>query len=282
MLRALFRTFFRRREIEHDLDQEIRSYADMLADEKAQSGMTRQEAERAARIELGGIEQVKEQVRARRTGAWLDTLAGDLRYAFRTLKRNPGFAAIVVITLALGIGANTALFSVVNALLLRSLPYKDADRLVYVTEFWPHEPIVPSPPSFDFTNWRAHSHLVEQIEGYGGGRDATISTSGDTERITGTVVTAGLLGMIGVQPALGRNFTADEDRPGGPPAVILSYQLWQRRFGASPEVIGKQIEMDGLAPHGCRGSPGIVRIPGQQHQTGLPVPHGAFARTRHA
>ncbi len=183
-IRGLIRNLFRRSRVERDLDQEVRSYADMLADEKAQSGMPRTDAERAARIELGGIEQVKEQVRASRTGAWLDALAADLRYALRTLRRNPGFAAVVVITLALGIGANTALFSVVNTLLIRALPYEDADRLVYVTEFWPHEPVIPGPPNPDFTNWRAHSRLVEQIEAYGGGGNVTLTSrrGGGTHR----------------------------------------------------------------------------------------------------
>jgi hypothetical protein len=246
MLRSLLRNFFRRDRVERDLDQELRAYTDMLADEKTQSGISRTDAEREARIELGGIEQVKEQVRASRTGAWLDQLAADLRYALRTLRRNPGFATVVVITLALGIGVNTALFSVVNALLLRDLPYKDAGRLVYVTEFWPHEAAAPGPPNFDFTNWRAHSHLVEQIEAYGGGGTVTLTTGGEAERIVGTMVTAGLLDMIGVQAALGRNFTPEEDRPGAAPAVILGYRLWQRRFGTSQEVIGKQIQMNGI------------------------------------
>jgi len=245
-LRSLIRNFFHRSRVERDLDQEIRTFADMLADEKARSGMTRQEAERAARIELGGIEQVKEQVRASHSGAWLDQLAADLRYALRMLRRNPGFASVTVITLALGIGANTALFSVVNALLLRSLPYKDADRLLYVTEFWPHEPIVPAPTNFDFTNWRTHSRLVERIEGYGGDRTVTLSAGGEAERIAGTAVTAGLLDILGVQPALGRNFTLEEDRPGAPPSVMLGHRLWQRRFGETPEIVGKQIEMDGV------------------------------------
>jgi predicted permease len=246
MLRGLFRNLFRRSQVERDLDQEVRAYADMLADQKAQGGMSRQEAERAARIELGGIEQVKEQVRESRMGAWLDQLAADLRYAFRTLRRNPGVAAVTVITLALGIGANTALFSVVNALLLRKLPYKNADRLVYVTEFWPHEPAAPGPPNFDFTNWRSDARLVERIEAYGGGGTVTLTTGGEAQRIVGTMVTAGFLDMIGVQPALGRNFTPEEDRPGSPPAIILGHSLWQRRFGASPDVIGKQVQMNGI------------------------------------
>jgi putative ABC transport system permease protein len=247
MLRSLLRNLFRRDRVENDLDQELRAYTQMLADEKAQQGMTRRDAERAARIYLGGIEQVKEQVRANRTGAWLDQLAADVRYALRALRRNPGFAAVVVVTLALGIGVNTALFSVVNALLLRALPYKDANRLVYVTEFWPHEPIIPGPPNFDFTNWRAHSHLVEQIEGYGGDRTVTLIAGGEIERIAGTAVTAGFLDMLGVRFALGRNFTLEEDRPGAAPVVILGYRPWQRWFGSSPEVIGKQIQMDGVA-----------------------------------
>jgi predicted permease len=246
-LRSLLRNLFRRSEIERDLDQEVRSYAEMLADEKARHGMTRKEAECAARIELGGIEQVKEQVRASRTGAWLDALAADLRFALRTLHRNPGFAAIVVITLALGIGANTALFSVVNALLLRELPYKNASRLVYVTEFWPHEPVVPAPASPDFTNWRANTRLVERIEAYGANGAVTLTSGDESERVVGTTVTAGLLDMIGVQPALGRNFTVDEDRPDAPPVVILGYGLWQRHFGGSSDVIGKQIELDGTS-----------------------------------
>jgi putative ABC transport system permease protein len=246
MLRGLFRNLFRRTRVEHDLDQEIRAYADMLADEKARSGTTRQEADRAARIELGGIEQVKEQVRARRTGAWLDVLASDLRYALRTLRRNPGFATVVVITLALGIGANTALFSVVNALLLRDLPYKNADRLAYIHEFWPHEPYAAGPPSPEFTNWRAHAHLIEDIQAYGGGGNVTLTADGDAERIAGTLVTAGFLDIIGIHPAMGRNFLPEEDRPGAAPVVILGYQAWQRRFGGSPNVIGRQIELDGV------------------------------------
>jgi putative ABC transport system permease protein len=228
------------------LDQEIRSYADMLADQKAQGGMSRQEAKRAARIELGGIEQVKEQVRASRSGAWLDGLAADLRYALRALRRNPGFAAVTVLTLALGIGANAALFSAVNTLLIGDLPYKDADRLMYVSEFWPHEPTVPGPPAPDFTNWHANSRLADQIEAYGGGGAVNLTGAGEPEHIIGTMVTGGFLEMIGLRPELGRNFTDEEDS-GGTPVVMLGHRLWQRHFGSSPDVIGRQIQLDGVA-----------------------------------
>ncbi len=273
MLRGLFRNLFRRGRVERDLDQEVRAYADMLADEKAQNGMARPEAERAARIELGGIEQVKEQVRASRTGAWLDALAQDLRYGIRTLRRSPGFAAVVVITLALGIGANTALFSAVDALLIRALPYKDADRLVYVTEFWPHEPEVPGPPNPDFTNWRINARLVEKIEAYG--RETfTLTTGGEAERIVGTDVTAGLLDMLGFNPALGRNFIPEEDRPGAAPVVILGYALWQRRFGGSSDIIGKQIELDGRASTIVGVLPATFAFPDNNFGQQLLVPMG--------
>ena len=246
MLRSVLRNLFRRSRFERDLDQEIRTFADMLADEKARSGMTRAEAERAARIELGGIEQVKEQVRDSRTGAWLDQLAADLRYAYRALGRNPGFAAVTVLTLALGIGANAALFSAVNALLLGDLPYKDANRLMYVTEFWPHEPTVPGPPAPDFTNWHANSRLADRIEAYGGGAAVNLTGAGEPEHIAGTMVTAGFLEMIGLRPELGRNFTEQEDSS-GTPVVMLGHRLWERHFGSSPDVIGRQIQLDGVA-----------------------------------
>src|SRR5262249_51231415 len=119
---------------EHDLDRELRGYLDALVEEKVARGMPRAEAERAARIELGGIEQVKEEVRDARSFGWIEVLLQDVRYGCRLLRRNPGFATVAAVALALGIGANTALFTATRALLLRSLPYRDAARLMYVTE----------------------------------------------------------------------------------------------------------------------------------------------------
>jgi putative ABC transport system permease protein len=180
-------------------------------------------------------------------GVLWDEAWQDLRYALRGFRRNLGFSLTAIVSLALGIGANAALFSVVETLLLKALPYKDADRLVYVGEYWPHEPAVPGPPSPDFANWRTNSKRAESISAYGGGADAlNLIGWGDPERIQGTMTTSGLLDLLGARMALGRDFTKEEDRAGGPPAVILGYRLWQRKFGASAEALGKVVQLGGI------------------------------------
>ncbi len=236
---------FRRKGVEQELDAEVRAYMDALVGEKIRAGLSAEEARRAARMEAGGIEQVKEEVREARAGAWFDTLLQDIRYGARMQGRSPGYGAAIVLTFALGIGANTALFSVVNGLLLHRLPYRDPDRLFYVSEFWPHEQAVFGAASPDFVHWRKQAHSFDGLEAYGEGATRTLTGLGDPERINGTMVTRGFLDLLGVPLALGRTFTPVEDRLGGPPAVILSYGLWRRKFGASSNVVGKTMDLDG-------------------------------------
>jgi putative ABC transport system permease protein len=178
----------------------------------------------------------------------METILQDLRYGARMLMRNPGFTLIAVITLALGIGANAAIFSVVNAVLLRPLPYRDPDRLV----------IVPVAEGRDFLRWREQAKAFESMAAYDGGA-AILTGSGEPERLSAPHVSADLFATLGVAPALGRAFTPEEDRVGGEPVVILSNALWQRRFGSDPQVIGRALTLDnqsrtviGIMPPGFR------------------------------
>ena len=178
----------------------------------------------------------------------------DLRYAVRTLRNNPGFAAIAVLTLALGIGANTAIFSVVNGVLLRPLPFREPSRLVLIAEKSPF-PVLST--SFEnYQDWRDQSRSFEAMEATRGAT-ITLTGAGDPERLNARMATAGLFPMLGINAQVGRTFLADEDRAGGAPVVLLSYGLWQRRFGGSPDIINKVINLDlqpytvvGILPNG--------------------------------
>ncbi len=241
------RAILGRKKFEHDLDDELRLHIELRAADLIRSGHSKESAERQARLELGSRERFKDEVRATAGIRFFDELTQDLRYALRVLRQSPMFTVVAIGSLALGIGMNTALFSVVNTLLLKELPYKDADRLVYVTEYWPHEPIMPGPPSPDYANWRAHLKSADGIAAYGGGANAlNLTGEGEPERIEGTMVTWQLLDLVGSTPAIGRNFSPEEDRLGAAPTVILGYGLWQRRFGGSPTVIGKVIQLSGV------------------------------------
>src|SRR5258706_12648310 len=169
----------------------------------------------------------------------MHTLLQDLRYGARMLLKNPGISFVVVLALALGIGANTAIFSVVNAVLLRPLPYDKADRLVYLSESSQtlDEMSVSYP---DFTDWRNQNHVFEKIGVYN--RESyNLTGGGEPERILAAQVSADLFSALRVQAAIGRVFNNDEDKPGGAPVVVLSYALWQRRFGGQPGIVNQQL-----------------------------------------
>jgi predicted permease len=239
--RSFLRNLFLPRRVGEELDQELHSHLEMLIVENIRVGMPPKEAQRAARIELGGIEQVKEQVRGERIGNRFHSVISDCRYGLRQFRKNPGFTAVAVLTLALGIGANTAIFSVVNGVLLRPLPFRDPSRLVLIAEESSFSVISTSYENY--LDWRDQSHSFESMEATRGGT-ITLTGAGEPERLNVRMATAGLFPMLGINALIGRTFLSEEDRPGGTPVALLSYGLWQRRFGGSPDAIGKTINLD--------------------------------------
>ncbi len=200
---AALRDLFRRDHIERDLDAEIRGYAELLQEEKMSQGMNPIEARRAARMDLGGPEQLKEEIRAARAGAWLESLWQDLRFGARVLRKNPGFTAVAVLTLALGIGANTAVFSVVNAVVLRPLPYKDSSRLVNIytrTAMFPGFSLGISPMAMQQIHQQAVS--IEDIGGYKG-VSMNFTQMGDPAQLSVTLVSGTFFEVLGATPQQG-------------------------------------------------------------------------------
>src|ERR1700732_2419252 len=242
-IRSASRNLSRKTKADEELDAEVRGYTDLLAQEKMREGLTPEQARRAARIELGGIEQVKEDVREVRAGAWLASLLQDLRYGARMLRKNPAFTAIAVLTLALGIGANTAIFSVVNSVLLRQLPYANSQQLIVIREtsqsVGTHSPSYP-----DFLEWRKQSRTIAQMAAINN-RAFNLSGVAQPENINGYAVSPNCLSMLGLRLFLGRDFLPSEEAPGTAPVVMLSYALWQSHLGADPNAVGKTITLDG-------------------------------------
>src|SRR5580704_5833916 len=240
---STLRNLLRKTRNDQELDAEVRGYVELLAEEKLRNGMKPGEAQRAARLELGGIEQVKEDVREARAGAWLDSLLQDLRYGARMLRKDPGFTAIALLTLALGIGANTAIFSVVNAVLLRPLPYSNPQQLIVIKES-SQRVGVHSSSYPDFLDWRTQSKTISQMALLNN-RAFNLSGVAQPENIEGYAVSPNCLSLLGVRPFLGRDFLPSEEVPGTAPVVMLSYALWQSHLGANPDAIGKTITLDG-------------------------------------
>ena len=240
---SLFRNLFRERAVERALDDELRSSVEILTQEKMKQGLSDSAARREALMELGGLEQVKEEVRAVRAGRMVENFARDVRFALRTLAKSPGFTTVAVLTLALGIGANTAIFSDVEAVVLRPLPYKNPGSLVMVKESIPlagPEPIPVCAP--DVIQFQRQNQVFEAVAAFRGGQ-FDLAGVGEPERITAERVNANLFSLLGVQPMLGRTFATEGDQP-GQSLAILSYALWHRRFGADPGVIGRTVTLD--------------------------------------
>jgi len=239
--RYWLRAITRRSRVESEMDAELRFHMETRAEDLARGGVARDEALRRARIEFGGVELAKEECRDARGGNFFDTSFRDLRYGARTMLRAPGFTATAVMALALGIGANAAIFSVVNAVLLRPLAYNEPERLVTLLHGGSNPVAVAN-----YIDWRDQSRSFEAVAA---AEYWTPNLTGidNPEHLWGLKVTQNLFPMLGVEPLLGRWFVPGEDRAGAEHEVILGYSLWQRRFAGDRNVLGKTVALDGEA-----------------------------------
>jgi putative ABC transport system permease protein len=254
---ARLRGLFGDRKADREFDDDIQAHLELLTERYLRQGMPQAEAASAARRQFGNVTIVKEANRQMRGIRFIETIFQDLRYGLWMLRRNPGFAFVVVLTLALGIGANTAIFSVVNAVLLRSLPYRDPDRLVMLSTY--REQVGGDGTSgMDFLVWRDQAKSFEKTAAFWSGT-FNLTGSGKPERVNVGTVSTDLFATLGFAPSLGRTFTPEEDTAGGPPVAILSDGLWRSRFGGDPQVIGRTLTIEdrnrtivGVMPPGFR------------------------------
>jgi putative ABC transport system permease protein len=240
--RLRIKVFLRRGQLDRDLNDELQFHLATREQKLAESGVPAEEAHYAARRAFGNETRTKEVNREMWTFSFLEALWQDVRYGLRQLRRNPGFTAVAVITLALGIGANTAIFSIVNAVLLRALPYPDSGRIVYIL---PRPCCADSVPMFAY--WQQNNPGLEDLAAYGYQAYAAMNLNGGKRPVTveARKVSANYFHLFGANPVIGRTFTDEEDRPGGPSVAVLSYALWRQRFGGDSSILGKTIALGG-------------------------------------
>jgi predicted permease len=241
-----WRRLLKRGEMERNLDAELRFHFDALVADKLRAGMSEPEARRSARLEFGGVEQVKEECRDARGTRWIEDVLRDLRFALHWLKKSPGYSLAVIAILALGIGANTAIFSVLYGAVLAPLPYREPDRLVVVALYlrtFKHAIYLSYP---DFLDWQRDARSFEQIAAFTPPEGFDVTNSGTPEHVAGLEVSSNFFSTLGEKLALGHDFSRAEDRYRGEPVVIISHRLWQDQFAGNPTVVGKTITMNGV------------------------------------
>ena len=233
--------------LQHEFEQHI----EFLTEENERAGMRPEEARRLAILKFGPVESLKEDYRDQRSLPFVDTLIQDLRYAWRTLSRDSTFTVTTVAILAVGIGANTAVFSVLQALVLRPLPFYAADRLVWIENEYPTSKTEglsgKSSRVAMLWEWQRRSRCFEQTEAYNAffGRGSySLADGGEPERLVGVEVTRNLFSMLGVQPKLGRSFLEDDSRQNGPKVALISHGLWERRFASDPRTVGRSVRLN--------------------------------------
>ncbi len=231
---SLWDWLFRRRQRDEELEEEIQAHLCMAAQDRAEQGETTEQSRASAVREFGNVLLVKETTRDMWGFGWLETLMQDLRYGLRQLRRNPGFTAVAVLTLALGIGGTTAIFSVLYGGLLNPFPYQDSDRLAVLVTHDPNQPRFDSwawvSPS-EFLDYQEQNRVFDEV--IGGTSESVLLTSHDmpADWFNGMRLTLNTFQVLGMAPVIGRSFTSDDAKPGPPPVVLLGYKRWQTKFG---------------------------------------------------
>jgi putative ABC transport system permease protein len=238
--------FFRRRYWDKERARELEAYLEIETDENIARGMSPEEARYAARRKLGNLTLIREEIYRMNSLGWLETILQDLRYGIRVLARNPGFTVVAVLTLALGIGANTAIFTVIDAVLLQPLPYPDPGRVVWVTEFMPQSgrDTVLTP---EYAAWEKEERVFDRFGAFSLTRGINLTGGAHPERILAGHVTQSFFPVLGIEPALGRTFLPGEERPGHDHVAVLSHDLWQGYFNRDPNILGKSLILDGAS-----------------------------------
>ncbi len=252
----------RRSRANRQLDSELRFHIEQQIAEYVASGMAPDEARRRARREFGGLDQVKEQVHAARRGYLLETLVQDVRYGLRMLRRSPGFTAVAVITLALGIGANTAIFSLINGVLLSPLPFHDPSRLIGINN--------AAYPKGGFAAMREQIRTMD-VATYYDGHQFNLTGLGEPLRLNGTLVSANFFSLLGVHAAVGTTFSPGQDEAGRDGYVVLSNHLWQKRFGSDRSVIGRVINLEGVPRQVVGVMPAAFAFPSAATDVWIPL-----------
>ncbi|HMG86910.1 MAG TPA: ABC transporter permease [Terracidiphilus sp.] len=246
LLRMLFTrcaALFRRGKLDADLDEELRAHIDLAIHENLLHGMLPKEARTAALRAFGGVTQTRESYREQRSFPLLQQLGRDLRFALRQLRKSPGYSIVVIVTLALGVGANTTVFSVVDAVMLRPLPYAQPQQLVEVNSADANSPVARNVSYPDFFDWREQNHSFEHLVSY---NDNSYTLTGTTRAVhlDAEIVSWDLLPMLGIQPELGRGFVAGEEKDGSK-VVLISHSLWMSQFGSDSTIVGRAIHLSG-------------------------------------
>lgn len=280
------RSLFRWAQADHELDDELRDHLDRAAEQYVAQGLTKEEAHRRARLDLGGIEQTKERCRDARKINWIQDFAQDLRYGLRILRKSPGFTSVAILTLSLGLGTSTAMFTVVRSVLLKPLPFKEPDRLLRLYEYstddkYPYSVVAGGM----FAEWKKQSHGFSDLAIVG--PDASeYGLSGTGGQLPETVRAAecswNLFLTLGVEPAIGRSFSVTDDQPSANATVILSWGLWKRRFGGDPSILNQTIHLD-AKPYMVIGvMPVWFAYPEQSVQLWTPIYHEESAEEMEA